>query len=72
MAVKKNLNNTGYIHVIFYTTCTMDWYFFPIVLGIHYIGKMDPSFENRVLMDQLTGGKVEYPLMDEEYDIVSK
>ncbi|XP_022341666.2 all-trans-retinol 13,14-reductase-like [Crassostrea virginica] len=39
--------------------------------GIHYIGKMDPSFENRVLMDQLTGGKVEYPLMDEEYDIVA-
>uniref|UniRef100_K1Q2K9 Putative all-trans-retinol 13,14-reductase n=1 Tax=Magallana gigas TaxID=29159 RepID=K1Q2K9_MAGGI len=38
--------------------------------GIHYIGKMDPSFENRVLMDQLTGGRVEYPLMDEAYDIV--
>ena len=51
---------------------TMDWYFFLSFLGIHYIGKMDPSFENRVLMDQLTGGKVEYPLMDEEYDIVSK
>ncbi|XP_052715763.1 all-trans-retinol 13,14-reductase-like [Crassostrea angulata] len=39
--------------------------------GIHYIGKMDPSFENRVLMDQLTGGRVEYPLMDEAYDIVA-
>ncbi|XP_062601490.1 all-trans-retinol 13,14-reductase-like [Saccostrea cucullata] len=39
--------------------------------GIHYIGKMDPSYDNRVLMDQLTGGKVEYPLMDEAYDVVA-
>lgn len=47
-------------------------FFPPLFAGIHYIGKMDPSFENRVLMDQLTGGRVEYPLMDEAYDIVSE
>lgn len=47
-------------------------FFAPLFAGIHYIGKMDPSFENRVLMDQLTGGRVEYPLMDEAYDIVSE
>lgn len=32
---------------------------------------MEPHDDDRVLMDQVTGGRVEYPRMDEAYDIVS-
>eukprot|EP00105_Crassostrea_gigas_P002156 XP_011414585.1 PREDICTED: putative all-trans-retinol 13,14-reductase [Crassostrea gigas] len=39
--------------------------------GVHYIGKMEPHDDDRVLMDQVTGGRVEYPRMDEAYDIVA-
>ncbi|KAK3084149.1 hypothetical protein FSP39_009012 [Pinctada imbricata] len=39
--------------------------------GVHYIGKMHKGATNRIFMDQLTGGAVEYPLMDEDFDIVA-
>ncbi|KAJ8312461.1 hypothetical protein KUTeg_009834 [Tegillarca granosa] len=32
---------------------------------------MGPGAESRVLMDQLTSGRMEYPLMDDEYDVVA-
>lgn len=31
---------------------------------------MGPDDDDRVLLDQVTGGRVEYPRMDEAYDIV--
>ncbi|XP_022341649.2 all-trans-retinol 13,14-reductase-like [Crassostrea virginica] len=39
--------------------------------GVHYIGRMGPDDDDRVLLDQVTGGRVEYPRMDEAYDIVT-
>ncbi|XP_061166584.1 all-trans-retinol 13,14-reductase-like [Saccostrea echinata] len=39
--------------------------------GVHYIGKMEPHDDDRVLMDQVTGGRVEYPRMDDAYDVVA-
>ncbi|XP_048757507.2 all-trans-retinol 13,14-reductase-like [Ostrea edulis] len=39
--------------------------------GVHYIGKMAPGNDDRVMMDQVTGGRVEYPRMDEAYDVVA-
>ncbi|XP_063448836.1 all-trans-retinol 13,14-reductase-like isoform X1 [Mytilus trossulus] len=38
--------------------------------GIHYIGKMYDGHPDRVLTDQLTGGAIEYPLIEEIYDVV--
>ncbi|OWF41588.1 putative all-trans-retinol 13,14-reductase [Mizuhopecten yessoensis] len=38
--------------------------------GIHYIGKMYEGADNRVLIDMVTGGKVEYPRMSDIYDVV--
>ncbi|XP_076106915.1 all-trans-retinol 13,14-reductase-like isoform X1 [Mytilus galloprovincialis] len=38
--------------------------------GIHYIGKMYDGHQDRVLTDQLTGGAIEYPLIEEIYDVV--
>lgn len=33
---------------------------------------MNDGSINKVLLDQLTGGKVEYPRMEEAFDVVSK
>ncbi|XP_052073278.1 all-trans-retinol 13,14-reductase-like isoform X1 [Mytilus californianus] len=38
--------------------------------GIHYIGKMYDGHPDKVLTDQLTGGAIEYPLLEEIYDVV--
>ena len=38
--------------------------------GIHYIGKMYEGHPDKVLSDQLTGGGVEYPKLEEIYDVV--
>ncbi|XP_060062907.1 all-trans-retinol 13,14-reductase-like [Ylistrum balloti] len=38
--------------------------------GIHYVGNMAPGSTDRVLIDQITGGRVDYPPMDEAFDTV--
>ncbi|XP_069134346.1 all-trans-retinol 13,14-reductase-like [Argopecten irradians] len=38
--------------------------------GIHYIGKMFDGADNRVLVDMVTGGKIEYPKMTDCFDMV--
>ncbi|OWF41586.1 putative all-trans-retinol 13,14-reductase [Mizuhopecten yessoensis] len=38
--------------------------------GIHYVGNMAPGSVDRVLIDQITGGGIEYPPMDEAFDTV--
>ncbi|XP_033747299.1 all-trans-retinol 13,14-reductase-like [Pecten maximus] len=38
--------------------------------GIHYVGNMAPGSTDRILIDQMTGGGVDYPPMDEAFDTV--
>lgn len=38
--------------------------------GIHYVGNMAPGSVDRILIDQITGGGVDYPPMDEAFDTV--
>lgn len=44
---------------------------FEFDVGIHYVGKMDPGNSNRLLIDQLTNGKLQWVRLDEPYDIIA-
>lgn len=44
---------------------------FEFDVGIHYVGKMNPGNNNRLLSDQLTNGKLQWVTLDDVYDILA-